>query len=168
MPLSHTSLTEFWNGGVSGSLQFLIPVQRYLSFGIGFDGNYFAFDEAAFQARYGAEVDSIPSSNMGLASLSLISRLIVAPGYRFTPYVVAGLGASHVTGAVYKEKVAGVTQRYYDIPRKTRLSALLAVGVELAFSPSFAIEAEGRCVYIHNDDDLGLLAHLLAGVRFRL
>ena len=168
VPLSHESLTEFWNGSASGSLQFLVPVQRSLSFGVGLDGTYLPFDEASFAARYGSEVDSIPSSNMGLFSLSLISRFIFAPGYRLTPYLTAGLGASHVTGAVYKEKVSGVTRRYFDIPRKTRLSAQLAAGMALALSPSVAIDAEGRATYIVNDDDLGLLVCLLVGVRFRL
>ena len=166
-PLSHESVTDFWLRGPAASIAFTIDVQRYLALGLELSGAQFYFDKKAFGTRYPGV--PIEAQNAGTIDAFLTMKLMLAPRMIFSPYLTASLGATHWTGASYKEEVPGQPRKvYYDIPRKTRLAGALTLGADIVISRWFAFVVEARTSYVYNDPELGLTGALRGGARFRL
>jgi len=166
-PLSHVSLTDFWLRGPAASLAFTIDVQRWLAMGLEISGAQFYFDKQAFGARY----PSVPlkPQNAGMIDAFLVMKMMFNPRMVFSPYLTAGLGATHWTGASYKEELPGQPRQiYYDIPRKTRLAVALTLGADFVLSSWFALVLEARACVVINDPELGASGALRGGARFRL
>ena len=166
-PLSHESLTDFWLRGPAASVAFTLDVQRWLALGIEFGGAQFYFDRAAFGLKYPGV--PIEAQNAGMIDAHLLAKFMFDPRMIFSPYLTGTLGATHWTGASYKEELPGQPRRiFYDIPRKTRLAAGLTLGADIVLSSWFAVVVEARASTVINDPDLGLTAALRGGVRLRL
>ena len=165
-PISHESVTDFWLRGPAASIAFTIDVQRYLALGIEFSGAQFYFDKMAFGTRYPGV--AIQAQNAGMFDAFLMIKLMPAPQMILSPYLTASLGATHWTGASYKEEVPPPRKIYYDIPRKTRLAGALTLGADIVISRWFAFVVEARVASVINDSELGLTGALRGGARFRL
>jgi len=166
-PLSHESVTDFWLRGPAASLAFTIDVQRWLAMGLEISGAQFYFDKQAFGARYPSV--ALKPQNAGMIDAFLVMKMMFDPRMIFSPYLTAALGATHWTGASYKEELPGQPRQiYYDIPRKTRLAAALTLGADFVISSWFALVLEARASAVVNDPELGVSGALRGGARFRL
>lgn len=165
-PISHEGITEFWNGGVNGSMMFLVNVNRSTAFGLGIDGTRLPFDEPAFQQRFPAV--EVRSQDIGIFNLFVMAKYAFRPLMRFSPFVSLFLGATRVTSAVYIETVNGVRQYYYNIPTRTRFSAGASIGADISVASWLWLEAEVKTTYVHGDADLGLMLCARGGIVVRL
>lgn len=166
IPLSKQAVTQYWNPGLSGSVSFLLPAQRSVLVGLGFDASALTFDESAFIAAN----PTVPPNaiDIGVFNLQLLSRILFRPGMRFSPWMDAGLGGAFVTGATYREVIDGVRHTYYDIKRTTRLSLSAGAGADIFFTAAFALTIRGKATYLVNDPSIGVVLVADAGLRFRL
>jgi hypothetical protein len=165
-PLSHESFTEFWLRGPVGSVSFTVDVRRSVALGVGLDVSIYYFNQSAFVQKF----PDVPmhQTNIGLIDLYLMSKFMFRPRMRISPYLTVTLGASHNTGASYKIEEPLPRKIYYDIPRSTRLALGLVLGTDIVLSRWFALVLEAKLSYVHNDPNIGLLAFLRGGFRFRL
>jgi hypothetical protein len=165
-PLSRDPVTRYWNSGLSGSISLLVPAQRSVLVGLAFDASSLAFDEAAFTADY----PTVPPNpiDIGVLNLQLLTRVLLRPGMRFSPWIEGALGGAFVTGATYREVVNGLRETYFDVKRTTRLSLSGSVGTEIYFNAALAITIRGKLTYLVNDPSIGVVLVADAGFRFRL
>ncbi|HET6272207.1 MAG TPA: hypothetical protein VFG32_04455 [Bacteroidota bacterium] len=166
IPQSRNGLTSFWEMGPSISVKFMVNVNRALAFGMGLDLAYLKFNEQSFQS----ELPGIPvrSKDITLGMLSLAMKYSLLPSMRVSPFVGATLGATRLTGAVYKETVDSVLVTYYNIPGRTRLTFGLTAGVDIYLVRWLALQMEAKTSYVHNDPNLGFTSFLRAGIRLSL
>lgn len=165
-PLSKDAVKRHWNPGMSGSVTFLLPAQRSVLVGLAFDASALTFDETAFRADY----PSVPTNaiDLGVFDLQLLTRILIRPGMRLSPWIEGGLGGAFVTGATYREVVEGVRQTYYDVKRTTRLSVSGSAGTDIYFNAALAFTIRGKFTYLVNDPSIGVILLADAGLRFRL
>ncbi len=52
VPVAKQGLTEFWKSGPSGSVMFMVSINRVVSVGAGFDASLLYFKRASFENRY--------------------------------------------------------------------------------------------------------------------
>ncbi len=165
-PLSRDGLTDFWLRGPVGSAAFTVDVSRFMALGVGVDVSVFYFDMQAFSERY----PDVPTHvrEIGIIDVYLLMRFAFRPGMVLSPYVTVTIGASHSTGATYKKEDPLPRQIYYDVPRSTRLAMGLAAGADIVVARWLTFVLEAKLSYVHNDPNIGLLASLRVGFRFRL
>ena len=166
IPQSRDGITSFWNMGPSGSIKFMVNVNRGLAFGIGFDLAHLGFNTQSFQSAF----PGIPlrAKNITMGALYLAMKYSFQPSMRFSPFLGATLGATKLTEAVYTETVDSVLVTYYNIPGRTRLTVGIAAGVDISIVRWFAFQLEAKTSYIHHDPDLGITSFVRGGVRLML
>lgn len=166
IPISKAALTEFWDGGVSGSVSFMVSVNRVVAFGVGMDAGVLLFSQPRFILTY----PTVPLQARNTSFLNLYIAWRYTPFWknRWAPFFGATVGAARYTGAEYKQIVNGVRVTYYEIPGMTRLSLGGIVGVDLNLSPRAALAVEARGTYVHKDPEAGLWLALNGGIRFIL
>jgi hypothetical protein len=165
-PLSHASLTEFWNPGLVASVGLYVHLQPAVAVGLGIEGGFLQFDTGAFQAKY--PTVPVRYADLGYLHLSVRWRYTLVPAARLTPYFLADVGAAKVSHAIYQETVAGKRVTYYEIPGRTRLAVGGGIGCAYIMSRALLLEAEVNGLYMHNDPEAGLLVAARLGVRFNL
>jgi len=166
-PFSRESVTDFWLRGPAASVAFTIDVQRWLALGLEISGAQFYFDQMAFGTKYPGVANE--GQNAGQFDALLLMKILMAPRMIFAPYLTIGLGATHWTGASAKEEIPGQPRQvYYDVPRKTRLAAAVALGADFVLSSWLALVLEVRASSAINDPELGLVGAARGGVRMRL
>lgn len=163
-PLSHDGLTKFWGPGPAASVEFLTTVNRALALGFDLAGSAYWFRGPEFARAY----PTVPYRNPPVAQIvaGIAGRVTIAPGKRFTPYIGAMIGFSHMTGAEYRQATDSGRVTFFYIPFETRLAGSLSGGFEYRFSRSFAFDAEARALYVNGDPDAGLTATARGGFRF--
>ena len=170
VPVSKKALTEFWNYGAGFSLGFLKHIRdsshaAVHALGVGLDVSILRFKAADFQTRFPSV--ELRAKNMAFVHAYLRWKYLLHRTKRLSPFVGATIGIAQLTGATYREVIDSVRVTYYDIPSRTRLALGIQGGVAFAFSPSFAVEAEGSWYYVHNDPNIGLGFSLRLGGRVR-
>jgi len=165
-PLSREAFTDFWLRGPVGSVSFAVDVRRSVALGVGLDVSVYYFNQTGFIEKY-PDVP-IHQTHIGIIDLYLMSKFMFRPGMVISPYLTVTIGASHFTGASYKIEEPLPRKIYYDLPRSTRLALGLALGTDFVVSRWFALVLEAKLSYIHNDPNVGLLAFLRGGFRFRM
>ena len=166
-PFAHESVTDFWLRGPAAALAFTIDVQHWLALGLEISGAQFYFDKMAFGTRYPGVAND--GQNAAQFDALLLMKVLMAPRMIFAPYLTFGLGATHWTGASAKEEIPGQPRQvYYDIPRKTRLAAAVALGADFVMWSRVALVLEVRASSAINDPELGLVGAARGGVRLRL
>lgn len=104
-PISRPGLTQYWRGGVCGSITFLIPANRMVAFGIGLDGALLKFSPSGFAAAYPGV--AVQSRDLGYLSTYLAWRYTPFSRYRLGPYIGANFGGI----AIHRSNVQGSHQR---------------------------------------------------------
>jgi hypothetical protein len=166
VPHSRTGLTTFWNAGPSGSVKFMVNVNRVVAFGIGVDAAMLNFNESAFRFAY--PMVPIQSKDMVMASVYLAMKCVLLPSMRVSPYVGMTLGATHASEAIYGDVIDSVRVNYYSLPARTRLTIGLALGGDIYITRWLAVELEGKINYLHHDPDFGITSFVRGGFRFTL
>jgi len=166
IPLSHQSFTEFWLRGPGIGIGLMSRMSENIKIGFGVDGTLYSFRRGAFAERY----PGVPVTvrHQTLVQLYLLMRNYFLPGQRFSPFLGADLGFARISGAENKEVINGVRKTYYDIPGTTRLTLSADAGADYFFTREFAIQADVRAVYLHNDPNVGLFLYFRFGVKFKL
>ncbi|MBP1658300.1 MAG: hypothetical protein H6Q31_2901 [Bacteroidetes bacterium] len=165
-PLSHQSFKEFWQPGPGIGIGLMSRMSENIKIGFGVDGTLYSFRRGAFAARY----PGVPVTvrHQTLVQLYLLMRNYFLPGQRFSPFLGADLGFARISGAENKEVINGVRKTYYEIPGTTRLTLSGNAGADYFFTREFAIQADVRAVYLHNDPNVGLFLYFRFGVKFKL
>ncbi len=167
VPQSHDALRDFWLGGPSASLEFLIHTNRYFSLGAGVDYSILYFDQNGFATKWtGVSVKG--KDNLTVFNLYMDAMLSLAPNSVVRPYIAAQVGAVFIKEAVYQEIVVGVRRTYYNVGGKTKLAMNIATGVTIQIDSSIALLAQIKGTFVHNDTAVGTLAHARLGVQYTL
>jgi hypothetical protein len=166
LPLSHESVTQFWNAGLSGAVKFHVHIRPDVAVGLGLEGGFLQFDAAAFQAKYPGV--PVQYADLGFLHLFVSWRYTPVPSARLSPYLLADVGAAKLSHAVYQETIAGKRVTYYEIPGRTRLALGAGIGCGYLISRSLILEVEGSGLFFNNDPDAGLMVTARAGVRFNI
>ncbi len=162
-PESHYGLTHYWLRGPSGSISYMISVNRYHALGIGADATLFYFSRKDFGlSNPGVEVKA---KNIALLNVYLAWKLSLLPSMRTCPYLGFNVGIARLTGATYQSVVNGFTQTYYLIPGKSRLALGPTAGADILVIRGLALEAEAKATYLHNDPAGGIIIFLRGGLR---
>jgi opacity protein-like surface antigen len=166
LSLSHESLNQFWNAGLDAAIAFYIHINPAVAIGVGIEGGFMQFDTSAFRQKFPGV--PVQYADLGLLHLYLGWRYTVGPSARFTPYILADVGAAKLSKAVYQQTIAGKRVTYYEIPGRTRLALGAGVGFAYVVSRSLVIELEGKGLFFNNDPEAGLVVTARAGVRFNI
>ena len=166
IPLSHASFKEFWMRGPGIGIGLMSRMSENIKIGFGADGTLYSFRRGAFAERY----PGVPVTvrHQTLVNLDLLMRNYFLPGQRFSPYLGADLGFARISGAENKEVINGVRKTYYEIPGTTRLTLSGAAGADYFFTREFAVQADVRAVYLHNDPNVGLFLYFRVGAKFKI
>ena len=162
-PESRRGLKDFWLRGPSGASSVMISVDRYHAFGMGLEGTLLYFNKAGFANRWPGV--ALQARNIAFLNAYLAWKLTMIPQKQTTPYLSLNAGIGRLTGARYQEIVNGVRTTYYDISGRTRLTLGAAAGVDIMLTRGFALEAEVKSTYVHNDPDVGIMIFLRGGVK---
>ncbi len=166
VPVAKQGLTEFWKSGPSGSVMFMVSINRVVSVGAGFDASLLYFKRASFENRYpGVQV---APRDLSFMHVYVAWRADPFVGKRFAPFFGASIGASQMSEAVDQRLVDSVRVTYYSIRNRTRLAVGLHAGLELILTRWLALEAEAKSLFINNDPAVGLAAFFRTGVQFTL
>lgn len=165
-PVSHQSFKEFWQSGPGIGIGLMSRMSENIKFGFGVDGTLYSFRRGAFAERY----PGVPMTvrHQTLVNLYLLMRNYFLPGQRFSPFLGVDFGFARISGAESKEVINGVRKTYYDIPGTTRLTLSGAAGADYYFTREFAVQADVRAVYLHNDPNVGVFLYFRVGVKFKL
>ena len=166
IPLTHESFTDFWKRGPAVGIAWTGPMTYNLKLGVGAEATLYAFQRGAFAARF----PDLPVivRHQSLVHLYLFIRNFFYPGQRFSPYLGVDLGFARISGAENKDLINGVRVTYYDIPGTTRLAIGTVAGADYYFFRGFAVQADLRMVYLHNDPNVGLFLLFRVGAKFKL
>ena len=168
-PRSKRDLTGLWGGGPSGSIVFMVNVNRMLSLGVGLDASVLQFRDDAAQTRFSDRStypdSAYPATSIRLFNIFMAWKFAPLPQGRFSPYVAADIGAVLRSDASYRPVVDEIRYTYYSIPGRTRLSIGGGVGVDMGVSRTVAIELELRAKYLQQDPAFGVCAVVRGGVR---
>ena len=166
IPLSREGLRQFWKVGPSGSLSFFVNVSSATALGIGADVSMLYFRLGTFASTFPGV--SVQPKDVAMIHVYVGVKHSFAPTKRFSPYVVATVGAARVTAATYKEVVDSVRVTYYDIPGRTRLAGSLGLGTDISLSTWLSFTMEAKATYFNNDADVGFECLVRGGFRFTL
>jgi opacity protein-like surface antigen len=166
VPQSNKGLTQFWGPGASGSLAFLINVNRPFGIGIGIDITKLPFHSSWFNLAF----PTVPVLTRDIYSWNLYvaSKYSFRPRMRTSPYLAAQVGISKVTPAEYKTVIDSVRVTYYNIPGRTRLAIGVAGGVDISITRRLWLQAEAKTIYFHNDPERGPSTYFRGGLLVRL
>lgn len=166
IPQSRDGITRFWDMGPSGSATFMVNVSKPVSFGVGVDAALLKFNESAF--RFAFPNITVRSRDVLMANVYIAMKCVLMPSMRFTPFLGASIGATHVSEAVYQEVVDSVRVTYYNIPGRSKLTIGVTAGVDTYLARWITFELEAKANYVHNDPDLGVASFIRGGFRFTL
>lgn len=163
-PVSRAGIRQFWKGGPAASVNFHVAVNRSVALGLSLEAARLLFRDSRFTSVFpGAPMQK---NDAFWTSVAVDGKLSLTPGMITCPYVVASVGASRLTEALYRVVEAGERLTYYTVGGSTRLTLGLAAGADVYLNRWLALEVEARGVYVHNDPDLGFAASARGGVRF--
>lgn len=166
IPVTHPSFTRYWLRGPSAGTKLLFSASEHTKLGFGAEATLYSFRRGNF-ALLNPGVP-VQVKHMVFVNVYLSMRRYFQPTLRTSPYIGGELGFLRISGAEYKEIVNGVRVTYYDIPGALRLTVSAVFGVDHYFSRRFAIQADVRATYIHNDPSVGLILGGRAGCKFTL
>jgi hypothetical protein len=166
IPLTHKSFTEFWKRGPALGMGLTVRMTNNVKIGFGAEAALYAFQRGAFAERF----PDLPVyvRHQALVHLYLFIRNFFYPGRRFSPYLGGDLGFARISGAENKDLINGVRVTYYEIPGATRLAVGTVAGADYYFFKGFAVQADLRLMYLHNDPNVGLFFLLRVGAKFKL
>ncbi len=166
LPLTHTSFTDFWKRGPAMGFGLMLRVTDNLKIGVGIEASLYSFRRGTFLERYpGAP---LPAQDQTLVHLYLSIRNYFQARSRFSPYLGGDIGFARISGAENKEVINAVRVTYYDIPGTTRLTIGGVAGADYYLARGFALQADVRGIYLHNDPNVGLVLLFRGGVKFKL
>lgn len=166
IPQSRDGITRFWDMGPSGSATFMVNVSKPVSFGIGVDAALLKFNESAF--RFAFPGVAVQGKDVVMANVYIAMKCVLMPSMRFTPFLGATIGATHVSEAIYGDVIDSVRVTYYSIPGRGKLTIGVSAGTDLYLARWITFEVEAKANYVHNDPDLGVASFIRGGFRFTL
>lgn len=166
IPQSRDGIKAFWDMGPSGSAKFMVNISKPVSFGVGVDAALLRFNESAF--RFAFPNVPVRSTNVMMANVYIAMKCVLMPSMRFTPFLGATIGATHVSEAIYGDVIDSVRVTYYSIPGRSKLTFGISAGTDLYLARWITFEMEAKANYVHNDPDLGVASFIRGGFRFTL
>lgn len=166
-PLGRSGLREFWLGGPNATAKFHVQINPFVFLGVGADLSLQYFDLAAFQRRWPG-VNLAEKQNLFLGNVFVDATYAFLPHRQTRPFFSLQLGAEFISEALYREIKSGVRYTYFNVGGKPRLTVAAATGATIYLSYNFGIVAELKGTLVHNDPNVSLLAHLRAGIQYKL
>jgi hypothetical protein len=103
-----------------------------------------------------------------MADVYIAMKCALMPSMRFSPFVAATIGATHISEAIYGDVIDSVRVTYYSIPGRNKLTLGISAGADLYLARWITFELEAKANYVHNDPDLGVASFIRGGFRFTL
>ncbi len=166
-PGGREGLREFWLGGPSASLEFLIHTNRQFALGAGVDYSILYFNQNAF-AMHWQGVPLKGKDNLTIFNLYLDAIYSLNPNGSIRPFIAAQVGAVFIKEALYREIVGGVRRTYYNVGGNTKLALNIAPGVTFQLDEDIALLAQIKWTFVRNDPAVSALTHFRAGVQYTL